>query len=75
MLLLAFRIDKDYHDGIYLLFGTVAFLCFSFSWGGENFGWPIPGLIWLVGIVVLSFMQGLFLAFLLPFDADVLVRR
>lgn len=74
MIILAFRIPYDYHDGIYLLFGTTAILCFTFSWGGEHFAWPLPGLVWLLGIIFLSFMLGLFLGFLLPFDSDALIR-
>lgn len=75
MIILAFHVDADYYDGVYWLLGTVPMLCFAFSWGGEHFTWPIPGLIWLLGILLLAFMLGLFLGWLLPWDADVVVRR
>ncbi len=75
MIMLAFRVHADFHDGVYWLLGTVAFLCFAFSWGGEHFWWPIPGLVWLIGILFLMFMLGLFLGFLLPFDSNVLIRK
>lgn len=75
MIILAFRVRADFHDGVYILLGTTAGLCFAFSWGGEHFWWPIPGLVWLVGILFLTFMLGLFMGFLLPFDSNVLIRR
>lgn len=75
MIYLAFRVRYDYHDGIYVLLGTTSVLCFSFSWGGEHFLWPIPGFVWLLGIILLTFILGLFIGFLLPFDSDVLVRK
>lgn len=75
MIFLAFRVRADYHDGVYWMLGTIAILCFTFSWGGEHFLWPIPGLVWLLGIILLTFMLGLFLGWLLPFDSDVLVRK
>lgn len=75
MIVLAFRVRADFHDGVYILLGTTAALCFAFSWGGEHFSWPIPGLVWLAGILFLMFMLGLFLGFLLPYDSDVLIRQ
>lgn len=75
MIVLAFRVHADFHDGVYILLGTTAALCFAFSWGGEHFWWPIPGLVWLVGILFLAFMLGLFIGWLIPFDSNVLVRQ
>lgn len=75
IIVLAFRVKADFHDGVYVLLGTTAGLCFAFSWGGEHFAWPIPGLVWLAGILFLTFMLGLLLGFLLPYDSDVLIRK
>lgn len=75
MILLAFRVRADYHDGVYVLLGSTALLCFIFSWGGENFTFIIPGLVWLIGIIFLAFVLGLFLGWLAPWDADVMVRQ
>lgn len=75
MIVLAFRVNADYHDGLYLLLGSISALFFVFGWGGEHFLWPIPGLIWQIGLVYLMFTLGLFVGWLLPFDSDVLVRK
>lgn len=75
MIVLAFRVGADFHDGVYVLLGTTTMLCLAFSWGGENFSWPIPGLVWLVGILFLTFMLGLFIGWLIPFGSNVLIRK
>ncbi|WP_330633741.1 hypothetical protein [Halocatena halophila] len=75
IIFLSFRIDADYNDGIYWVLGSIAGLLFLFAAGGENFSVPIPGLIWGIAAIYLTFGFGILVGWLLPYDADVAMRR
>lgn len=65
----------DYHSSVYYVLGVLAILLFLFGWGGQNFTWPVPGFLWGIGIILVTFCFGACFGWLVPFSAAAMIRR